>query len=94
MCTCAASYDLRRDVDAALLVERLQTLMQLKLSARTRAELDQSNNGAWPVRDPTFELLDADLLSIDTKVKHMNIVGFTTAVVLRLEAERQVSLIM
>jgi hypothetical protein len=43
------------------------------------------------LRDATFELVDADLLAIDTKVKHMNIVGFTTAVVLRLEAERQAS---
>jgi hypothetical protein len=84
------AFDLRREVDAELLIERLQLSMRIKLSERARAELSHaSGHNEWPVRDATFELVDRDLLSIGTKVKHMNVVGFTTAVVLRLEAERQ-----
>jgi tetratricopeptide (TPR) repeat protein len=85
-----ASFDLRREIDAALLIERLQVSMRIRLSDRTVAELTQSRgHNDWPVRDASFELVDRDLLSISPKVKHMNVVGFTTAVVLRLEAERQ-----
>lgn len=63
----------------------------MKIFLLNYQELSQPMQNGQPLRDATFELVDADLLAIDTKVKHMNIVGFTTAVVLRLEAERQAS---
>ena len=68
------NYDLRAEIDASLLLERLQASMNIQLSARARDELRTAPAGESNQRDSAFELVDADLLSIGTKVKHLSLI--------------------